>query len=53
MRAEMQQDPMQEELSARAEQRRGGAAGRERDHTEPEPRTHTRQGSEMSASQEE
>jgi hypothetical protein len=52
MRAEMQQDPMQEELSARAEQRRGGASRRERDHEGPESGTLSRQEeSEMSTSQ--
>jgi hypothetical protein len=53
MRAETAQDPMQEELSARTEQRREGAAWQERDHREPESRTSARQGSEMSTSQEE
>ena len=53
MRAEMAQDPMQEELSARTEQRREGAAWQERDHREPESRSRVRQGSEMSTSQEE
>jgi hypothetical protein len=53
MRAEMQQDPMQEELSTRTEQRREGAAWQERDHKEPESQSRVRQGSEMGASQEE
>jgi hypothetical protein len=53
MRAEMAQDPMQEELSARTEQRREGAAWQERDHKESESQSRVRQGSEMSTSQEE
>jgi hypothetical protein len=52
MREEMQQDPMQEELSARAEQRREGVVWQERDHREPESPSRVRQGSEMGASQE-
>ena len=51
MRAEMQQDPMQEELCAPAEQRREGAAGQERDHKKPESGARVQQGSEMSVSQ--
>jgi hypothetical protein len=53
MRAEMQEDPMQEELSARSEQRRDGAAWRERDQKEPESGTPARRGTEAGASQEE
>jgi hypothetical protein len=51
MRAEMQQDPMQEEISARSGQRREGAGWREQDQREPESKTRAQQRSETGASQ--
>jgi hypothetical protein len=53
MRAGIEQDPMQEELSARTERRHDGAAWRERNQKEPESGTRARRGAEAGASQEE